>query len=138
MLRFPAKDRVRPTVHLTALIDIVFLLLVFFLLASSFVEREGVAIIVPEIESSGSDALPRLVVSVDRDGRISVGGVVMDDRRLVDALRLRLGEVADDTVVVNADRRVEYDVVVRAIDAAKMAGAGSILLLTTRRTTGAR
>jgi len=48
MIRFPEKKRTRPTIHLTALIDIVFMLLIFFLLASSFVDQQGIAIVIPK------------------------------------------------------------------------------------------
>ncbi len=133
MLRFPDKDRTRPTIHLTALIDIVFLLLVFFLLASSFVEQEGVAIIVPEIESAGADLLPQVVVNIDQNGVVSVKGVVLNDRQLVNVLTTELEKLLNYTVIVKADRRVEYDIVVKTIDAAKLAGAENILLVTQRK-----
>lgn len=137
MLRFSAKDRARPTIHLTALIDIVFLLLVFFLLASSFVEQEGVAIIVPEIESAGADLLSQVVVNIDQNGVVSVKGVVLNDRQLVNALTTELEKLLNYTVIVQADRRVEYDTVVKTIDAAKLAGADNILLVTKRKITEA-
>lgn len=132
MLRFPAKDKSRPAIHLTALIDIVFLLLVFFLLASNFVEQEGVAIVVPETESTGDQLLPQLVVNIDRDGSISVKGVTVGEEQLVEVLKAQLGQWLNDSVTVHADRRVEYDTVVKAIDAAKLAGANNVLLVTRR------
>lgn len=133
MLRFPAKKRTRPTVHLTALIDIVFLLLIFFLLASSFVEQAGVAIIVPEIESEGSGLLPDIIVKIDQHGDILIDETNVNQRQLTTILKLRIKALAKDTVVIQADRRVQYDTVVEVIDAAKLAGAKNLLLVTTRK-----
>ena len=76
MLRFPTKKRSRPQIHLTALIDIVFLLLIFFLLASNFIKQQGVVIIVPEVESKTSDELPDLVVKIDDQGNVYVNEVI--------------------------------------------------------------
>ena len=133
MLRFPAKKRTRPTIHLTALIDIVFLLLIFFLLASSFVEQAGVAIIVPEIESEGSGLLPEIIVQIDQNGTILIDDTDVNQRQLTTILKLRIKSLAKDTVVIQADRRVQYDTVVEVIDAAKLAGAKNLILVTTRK-----
>ena len=133
MLRFPGKKRTRPTIHLTALIDIVFLLLIFFLLASSFVEQAGVAIIVPEIESEGSGLLPEIIVKVDQDENILIDETNVNQRQLTTILKLRLKSPSKETVVIQADRRVQYDTVVQVIDAAKLAGAKNLILVTTRK-----
>lgn len=133
MLRFPAKKRTRPTIHLTALIDIVFLLLIFFLLASSFVEQAGLTILVPEIESEGSGLLPELVVQVDQDGNFFIDDTNINQRQLITILKLRIKSLAKDTVVIQADRRAQYDHVVEAIDAAKLAGAKNLILVTKQK-----
>jgi len=133
MLRFPAKKRTRPTIHLTALIDIVFLLLIFFLLASSFVEQAGVAIIVPEIESEGAGLLPEIIVQIDQNGSILIDETTVNQRQLTTILKLRIKSLAKDTVVIQADRRVQYDTVVEVIDAAKLAGAKNLILVTKRK-----
>jgi len=133
MLRFPAKKRTRPTIHLTALIDIVFLLLIFFLLASSFVEQAGLTILVPDIESEGSGLLPELVVQVDKDGNFFIDDTNINQRQLTTILKLRIKTLAKDTVVIQADRRAQYDYVVEAIDAAKLAGAKNLILVTRQK-----
>lgn len=133
MLRFPAKKRTRPTIHLTALIDIVFLLLIFFLLASSFVEQTGVAIIVPDIASDDSGLLPEIVVQVDQDGSILIDETRVNQRQLQTILKLRLKSLAKDSVVIHADRRAQYDIVVQVIDAAKLAGAKNLILVAKRK-----
>ena len=133
MLRFPAKKRTRPTIHLTALIDIVFLLLIFFLLASSFVEQAGLTILVPEIESEGSGLLPELVVQVDKDGNFFIDDTNINQRQLTTILKLRIKSLAKDTVVIQADRRAQYDYVTQAIDAAKLAGAKNLILVTKQK-----
>ena len=133
MLRFPAKKRSRPTIHLTALIDIVFLLLIFFLLASTFVEQAGLHIQVPEIDSEGTGLLPELVVQVDQNGDIFIDDTNVNQRQLTTILKLRIKSLAKDTVIIQADRRAQYDYVIQAIDAAKLAGAKNLVLVTRQK-----
>lgn len=134
MLKFPVKQVSRPVIRLTALIDIVFLLLIFFLLASRFVEQAGVNIIVPEIESEASGLLPELLVQVDQEGSFFIDETRLNQRQLSTVLGLRIKSTGSDMVVIQADHRVQYDAVVQAIDAAKLAGAKNLILVTRRRT----
>lgn len=129
MLQFPAKKRTRPTVHLTALIDIIFLLLIFFLLASTFVEQAGLNIQVPEIESEGQGLLPELFVQIDQDGNILVDDTGLTESQLTLVLKMRIKSSGKDTVVIQADRRTAYDNVAKVIDAAKLAGAKNLILV---------
>lgn len=133
MLRFPAKKRTRPQIHLTALIDIVFLLLIFFLLASNFIKQQGVVIIVPEVESKANEELPDLVVKIDGRGSVYVNDVMIDENKLYNALKIKLKNTSQDTVVIHADRRVQYDKVMHAIDSAKLAGARYLMLVTKQK-----
>ena len=135
MMRFPVKKRTRPIIHLTALIDIVFLLLIFFLLTSSFVDQQGVAIIVPEIESEESELLPDIIIQIDQDGVFYFNRKVVEENNLFYLLKDKLKSVSQNKVIIQADRRVEYDKVVRVIDIAKLAGAKDILLATKRERT---
>ena len=133
MLRFPVKTRARPTIHLTALIDIVFLLLIFFLLASTFVEQVGLNIEIPEVESEGEGLLPELIVQIDQDGKLFIDDTNVNLRQLTTVLKMRIQSLGKDTVVIHADRRTEYDNVAQAIDAAKLAGARNIVLVTRQK-----
>lgn len=129
MLRFPAKRQRRPAIHLTALIDIVFLLLIFFLLASSFVQQVAVNIVVPEVESENTGLLNDIVVEISHDGTIWFEKTKVTSGQLAKILAYQLKSQGTDTVVIRADRRVAYDVVVEAIDAAKLAGAKNLFLV---------
>ena len=132
MLRFSVKKRTRPTIHLTALIDIVFLLLIFFLLASSFVDQQGVVIIVPEVQSQDKELLADVVVKIDHDGIIYFRDIAIGEDKLRNNVQQALTMTGRDNVIIEADRRVVYDKVVRVIDIAKLAGAKNLILVTQR------
>ena len=129
-MRFPTKQRTKPRVHLTALIDIVFLLLIFFLLASNFIEQQGVAVSVPETQAEGTNLLPEIKIYIDRNSRIFFNGVQVNSKILHDLLKKQLLETPKQKIAIKADRRVSYDMVVQVIDIAKSAGAKEFLLVT--------
>jgi len=113
----------RTAIHLTALIDIVFLLLIYFLLTSSFVEQEGIPISVPEIKTTGlySENIP--VVLIDQGGQFFLEKKPVSDEELSSLLRAHLALSADKSVAIKADKRVAYERVVQALDIAKETGA---------------
>lgn len=133
MLKFSQKKRSSPTIKLTALIDIVFLLLIFFLLASNFVTQQGISIIVPEVESKDEKISTELVINIDSSGMLYFGNNLVDLEQLFKLLQSQIESLSIDTVIIQADRRVEYDSVIQAIDVAKLAGAKNLLLVTEQK-----
>ena len=129
-MKFPSRKRSKPNVHLTSLIDIVFLLLIFFLLSSNFVEQQGISILVPEVENESKDSLPNITVNIDEFGGLYFNDVRVNEALLHKLLQEHLAESKKQHVAIYADRKVEYDSVVRVIDIAKGAGAQDFLLIT--------
>jgi len=77
--------------------------------------------------------LPDIVVQINHDGIFYFNHRVVREDYLVYLLKAKLKSVSKNNVIIKADRRVQYDKVVQVIDAAKLAGAKNILLLTKKR-----
>ncbi|MDH5258197.1 MAG: biopolymer transporter ExbD [Gammaproteobacteria bacterium] len=129
-MKFPHKSRTRPNVHLTSLIDIVFLLLIFFLLSSNFVDQQGIPIKTPEIDNTSTDILPEITINISEKGDLFYNGIKVNEPVLHKLLVKSLVQSSTKNVAIRADRRVQYDDVVRVIDIAKGAGAKDFLLIT--------
>jgi biopolymer transport protein ExbD len=123
MFAFAApRPRRRPS--LTPMIDVVFLLLVFFMLAARFGITGAVPLAQP---GAGSyDGPPRLVV-VAADG-ISLNGVPVDDGSLADDLG-RLVATPDDAVVLRAAEGVDLQRLVEVIEALRAAGFTRLVIV---------
>jgi biopolymer transport protein ExbD len=128
MLRLSARQTPRIAIHLTALIDIVFLLLIYFLLTSSFVEQEGIAISVPEVRTTGMypESIP--VVLIDEGGQFYLEKKAVSDKELSARLRACLALSTEKSVAIKADKRVAYERVVQALEIAKENGADALNL----------
>ncbi|MEE8169004.1 MAG: biopolymer transporter ExbD [Phycisphaerae bacterium] len=113
------------TIELTPLIDMVFLLLIFFLVATTFQQAEReMQVALPFAKSSGpiSAALRELIVNVDEAGAIIVGGRTVSPEQLQSVVEDAVTANPKQKVTVRGDRTTAYENVVRALDVCKLAG----------------
>jgi len=120
--------------NLTPLIDIVFLLLVFFLLTTRFVEEDGIGVKLPRAASRAEAPKEAVSVAVTRTGEVFFRGRPVPLGELEDRLRKHLGQ--GGTVVIRGDRDSVLQTVVSVMEAAKHAGAGRIVVATLREGEG--
>ncbi|MEE4331037.1 MAG: biopolymer transporter ExbD [Wenzhouxiangella sp.] len=120
------EDREEPEINLTSLIDVVFLLLIFFMVSTTFERQSLMRLDLPEAATAETETLPStLEFTVTADGRLFVGdSQLADDRRetVQAALNERFEENPDATLVVRADGEAPHRLVIRVLDAAAAEG----------------
>ncbi len=121
-----ANEELRnPSIEMTPIIDMVFLLLVFFLVATTFhqAERE-MRIALPFASSAGpiSASLREIVINVDIDGNVIVGGRSVSDEDLRTMIEQAVLTNPEQKVTVRGDRGTAYGEVVRVLDICKGSG----------------
>ncbi len=124
------RDPLKVQVPLTSLIDIVFLLLIYFLLTTNFMVDEGIKIKLPQARAAAPQTEEVLTVYVDQQGRAFLGTEEVSIARLFDRLKEMIGSRENKLVVVRADRAVILNKAVKVMDIAKAAGAGRLCLAT--------
>lgn len=130
-MQFEGTRRSGQAPNLTPLIDIVFLLLVFFMLTAHFVRDEGLPIELPEAASSiALDDQQPLEISISNTGRIDVAGQTVAIEALQERLAPMLAARDEKRVVIRGDRDVGLGDSVRVIDAARQAGATGVDIAT--------
>ena len=115
---------------LTSLIDIVFLLLIYFLLTTNFMVDEGIKIKLPEANATSPQTQKEITIVVDKEGRAFLENQEVPFNRLFTVLRDRLQGKKNGLVIIKADRAVVLNKAVRVMDVAKAAGAGRLVLAT--------
>jgi biopolymer transport protein ExbD len=119
--------------NLTPLIDIVFLLLVFFMLTAHFVEDESIPIDLPEATNSVSSEDKAFVeITMTQDGKLLLDGSPTPVDRLEIALRGALHAPGKRYVRLRGDDASRFGLGIKVIDAARAAGAESLDILTER------
>jgi len=113
------------SIDLTPIIDMVFLLLIFFLVATTFHQSEReMKIALPFASSSApiSTLLQELVINVDAEGRIIVGGRAMEANDLRSLVSEAVAANPEQKVTVRGDRATSYANIVAVLDICKVAG----------------
>ena len=124
------RERIKVQVPLTSLIDIVFLLLIYFLLTTNFMVDEGIKIKLPQARAAAPQTEEVITVYVDQQGRAFLGTEEVSIARLFDRLKEKIGSCENKLVVIRADRAVILNKAVKVMDIAKAAGAGRLCLAT--------
>jgi biopolymer transport protein ExbD len=123
----------RPTpsqvgIDIAPLVDVVFLLVIFFAVSTTFLETSGLEIELPS-SSSTADREPReLSVVLDADGTLSFGGEVVERGELGGRLREALQDSERKLVVLRADREAHHGDVVTLMDVIRDAGAEAMTI----------
>lgn len=115
---------------LASLIDIVFLLLVYFLLTTNFMVDEGIDVKLPQAQAARPQTEQEITVYVDSQGRPFLENKEVSLDMLFKRLREIIGTSTDRLVVIRADRSVILNKAVQVMDVAKAAGAGRLVLAT--------
>ena len=122
-LRARRRARGSAIVDLTPLIDIVFQLLIFFLLTTTFQNNPSFRVKLPKANNSDVKQEPKAVmVSVGSDGQIEVDGKVVDDAELERRLCNAGNSDSSTGVNIRADAKAEHQHVVKVMDKAKGCG----------------
>ena len=129
------RGRHEATVELTPLIDVVFLLLIFFMVSTTFVRETQLKIDLPEASGEVQEVEPETIeIIIDRRGEYSVSGRLLvnsEKRILIKALHdVRNPDATSSRVVITADAQAAHQAVVRAMDAAGSVGLTQISITT--------
>jgi len=117
-------------VNVTSFIDVLFVLLLFFMVSTTFVNQPAMSLDLPKAVHSQGTRQPGLIVYVDQNGVIHLNDEPVDDALLDSALRSRLVDSEDKAVVLKADSRVSHGTVVHVLDIIKGAGVVKLTIAT--------
>jgi len=124
-MKFRQARRELPALNLTPLIDIVFLLLIFFMVTTTFSRETRLLVSLPEASGSPESSIESIEVLVDREGGYAINGrrlINSEVESLVRGLELESGGDVSRVVVLVADSEVRHQAVVSAMEAIGRAG----------------
>jgi biopolymer transport protein ExbD len=125
-----------PDVNLTPLIDVVFLLLIFFMVSTTFEHQSRIQIELPEATAEATRPEDEsLEILIDAQGRYFLGDqqvVNTELKTLKGAISKAVGERDVMPVTIRADARTPHQAVIRALDATSQLGLVNISLATTK------
>jgi biopolymer transport protein ExbD len=113
-------------INMTPLIDMVFILLIFFIVTTSFVKETGVDVSRPSAKTAVKKELANIMVAITASGEIHIDGRNID-RRAVRANVERLhAENPEGSVIILADKEAKTGLLIEVMDQARLAGIANV------------
>jgi biopolymer transport protein ExbD len=126
----PFRGRRKPEVQLAPLIDVIFLLLIFYAVTTQFVTDERLKLKLPEAETAENAGIDREEkppeVKVAVDGTIWINDRIVPESELESRIRQLVERAPDDGIILKGDKGADYGVVVHVLDVARKVGAKGI------------
>ena len=131
---FLPKQNDEPRIDLTPMVDVVFLLLIFFMISTTFVESPGISIKLPESSAQTIEREPREIkVYLSREGEIFHQNRKISIKEFREILAGHRDDVAQTTVLLLADQEAKHGRVVTLMDIAREAGFTKLAIATEQR-----
>ena len=121
------QSRRRVSLDISPLLDVVYLLLIFFLVTTTFMPDASMELELPESTTATQSEVAPTMVTVGEDGGVEIDGDSVSIQELERTVAALLPEEREK-ITVRADARVDYGVIVRIIDALRNAGVDALSL----------
>lgn len=130
-MSFPLPTRTDPRIDISPLIDVVFQLLIFFVVTTTFLTDSGIPLDLPEAASGQNESVrEEMAVRVARDGGIRFQGELVTLEELRGLLAEAVKASPSEALTIYGDGQVDYETVVQVMDAARNAKVPGIVLAT--------
>ncbi|WP_102797322.1 ExbD/TolR family protein [Bowmanella denitrificans] len=109
-------------IDMTPMLDIVFIMLIFFIVTTSFVKEKGLIVNRPDDAQKSNKPSKNVSIKIDANGFVYMNGRQIDIERVEANIQSFLAENITENAVIQADKETKHGVVVRVLDQASRAG----------------
>ena len=125
LLQIPKK---RIILNITPLIDVLFILIIFFVISSTFLEQPGIKLELPKATSSESQRVEKAVLYITKDAKLFFGEQEVTLESLPGIVKSAMEVQAEKSLIVNADQQVHHGLVVKVMDIARTNGVEKLVI----------
>lgn len=130
MRRFSISSRVEEeaSVDITPMLDVVFIMLIFFIVTATFVKQAGIEVNQPQASTAVVQEKANILIAIDADNRIWINRREVDIRALRPNIERLHAENPKGSVVIQADKDSTNEVLVQVMDSSRKAGVYEIAI----------
>lgn len=127
-MQFTTKKRRKVLINITSLIDVMFMLLVFLMISSTFLDQPGIKLELPSAQSSVVVEQKDYVLFVDKAGKMFLNnnGIALDN--LEAGIKDALPKMKDSALILKADQDVSHGAVVKIMDIVRKGGVKKLII----------
>ncbi len=129
-MKIELKKKRISSVALISFADVIFLLLIFLLISSSFITHSGIKVDLPASSSQQNEFTRNISLTITQDDQLFVDNTQVTWDNLAEVLNQRLIDDPQQVVVVRADQEIALKKVVRLLDTAKLSGTNRFFIAT--------
>jgi biopolymer transport protein ExbD len=126
MRRRISQQEEESEINITPMLDVVFIMLIFFIVTASFVKEAGVDVKRPGAVSAETKGMASIFIAITEEGDIWIDRRMVDVRAVQANIERLLAENPKGSVIIQADRESKNGLLVQVMDAAKEAGVQDI------------
>jgi len=123
----------RAGLNVTPLIDVVFNLVIFFAVSSTFLEQPGIKLALPEAQKTDLQKIEKAVVFITADQQLLLRDKEISFENLGPVLKDEMERSLDKTLIINADKQVAHGFVVKVMDLARQNGVLKLVIATEQK-----
>jgi biopolymer transport protein ExbD len=127
-MRLQPRPRRNVVINITSLIDVIFMLLLFFMITSTFLEQPGIKLELPAAKTEAHAEPQEYVLTVDKKGALFLNRQSVNLEGLEAEIRKALPKMKDAALVLKADQEITHGLVVRIMDLAKRGGIKKLII----------
>ena len=121
-------DTEESSVDITPMLDVVFIMLIFFIVTATFIKEAGIDVDKPEAATAVVQEKASILIAIDANDQVWINRRQVDVRSVRSIVERLHAENPKGTVVIQADRESRNDTLVRVMDASRRAGVYDIAL----------
>jgi len=121
------------SVNLTPLIDMVFILLIFFLVTASFTKESGIDVDRPTAQTTVRQEQASLIISITKEGEVWIDNKHVDIRSIRSHIELLHAQNPEGTVIIMADKNALTGVTVAVLDQVRLSGVSNVAIAASKK-----
>jgi biopolymer transport protein ExbD len=133
-MRLTQSKKRKLTLNITSLIDVLFILIIFFAVSSTFLEQPGIELDLPEAESSEGLKTHKIIIYLDKDKNIYLNENIVSLSHLEKEIKELTDSQKEKSVVLKADEKVPHGLVISIMDLLRKQGIYKIIISTVKST----
>ena len=123
----------RLLLNVTPLIDVLFILIIFFAVSSTFLEQPGIKSALPEAKKTDLQKIEKAVLFITSDQKLLFRNKEITLENLGPILKDAMEQSLDQTLIINADKTVPHGLVVKVMDIARQNGVLKLVVATEQK-----
>ncbi|RMG64241.1 MAG: biopolymer transporter ExbD [Calditrichaeota bacterium] len=127
-MKLVSEKKKRVLLNITPLIDVLFILIIFFAVSSTFLEQPGIKLDLPKAQKPDLQKVEKAVLVISKDEKLYFRDKPISREQLPELLRKAMEESPDRSLIISADQKVHHGLVVEIMDLARQNGVRKLVI----------